>query len=316
MGLNFTESRAKSLYSKMEYKDKDRERDIKKDVKEEFNRIDSWRYRDDQEIWEAWMNTIDRYILQLKYSKWLRVNNEKFWVKDWKATLMTSENIYKNEALSYFKKARNDLVRKYNAVSWIKITSSAENRQLINDIAYDIDKAENDALKKIKLKCNPMQEQKNAMEKSSVVRDRNWNVKIANNWTDVVRQKPMFTQDKKWTLTFTDRSNKPKIHEALKWLFPRGKNYKYKINYKGCTNPNIKSKMMQFTWTWQCWISYDESAKTYLLRDKNWKPIEARALIWEWVTSMEYIWRRGKEEGKYMKSRSFCKKCNNTRKGF
>ena len=197
---------------------------------------------------------------------------------------MTSENIYKNEALSYFKKARNDLVRKYNAVSWIKITSSAENRQLINDIAYDIDKAENDALKKIKLKCNPMQEQKNAMEKSSVVRDRNWNIKVANNWTDVVRQKPMFTQDKKWTLTFTDRSNKPKIHEALKWLFPRGKNYKYKINYKGCTNPNIKSKMMQFTWTWQCWISYDESAKTYLLRDKNWKPIEARALIWEWVT--------------------------------
>ena len=284
MALITSENMAKSTYSKIEYKDKNRERDIKKDVRNEFNRIDSWIYRDDQEIRKAWMNTIDSYILQLKYSKWLRVDNEKFWVKNWKAILIKSENIYKNEALTYFKKARNDLVKKYNAVTWIKITSSNYNKQLINDIAYDIDKAENNALMKIKLKCNPMQEQTNAIEKSSVVRDKKWNVKVAKNWKEVVKQKPMFTQDKNWILTFTDRSNKPTIHEAFRWLFPKGKNYKYKINYKGCTNQSIKNKMTQLTWTWQCWISYDETAKTYLLRDKNWKTIQTRALIWEWVT--------------------------------
>ena len=39
---DFIEEWAKRIYGKMEYKDKDRERDIKKDVREGFNRIDRW----------------------------------------------------------------------------------------------------------------------------------------------------------------------------------------------------------------------------------------------------------------------------------
>ena len=59
MALNLTESQAKAEYSKIEYKNKDRERDIKKDVKNEFSRIEKNHLknfkiiRDDQEIREA-----------------------------------------------------------------------------------------------------------------------------------------------------------------------------------------------------------------------------------------------------------------------
>jgi hypothetical protein len=53
----------------------------------------------------------------------------------------------------------------------MNLTSSAENRRIINQVATDIDEAENEALKKIKLICNPKQENLNAEEESSVVRD-------------------------------------------------------------------------------------------------------------------------------------------------
>lgn len=50
---------ARSVYSKINYKNKDREKDIKKDVKDEFSKIEKNHLkdfkiiRDDQEIWEA-----------------------------------------------------------------------------------------------------------------------------------------------------------------------------------------------------------------------------------------------------------------------
>ncbi|MBR4634098.1 hypothetical protein IKO50_04005 [bacterium] len=52
------------------------------------------------------------------------------------------------------------------------ITSSSENEQQIHDVAKAINTAEEAALKKIKMVCNPKQEQHNAEEDSSVVRDR------------------------------------------------------------------------------------------------------------------------------------------------
>jgi hypothetical protein len=52
------------------------------------------------------------------------------------------------------------------------LTSPAENRRLINAVATDINEAENEALKKIKLVCNPKQENLNAEEECSVARDR------------------------------------------------------------------------------------------------------------------------------------------------
>jgi len=260
---------------------------IKAEVKRRFDDIDSCLYRDDQEIWEAWMNTIDSYIKDLKYAKWLRVYNEDYKVDwNWGAVLVSSENIYKHKALTYFTKARNELVKKFNNVSGIKITSSNENRQLINEVARDIDDAENAALKLIEFKLNPMQQQKNVINRSSA-EDESWEVKV-NNW-EIVRHKPMFTQDKNGVLTFTDRSNKPKINEAIWWLFKsnswrnKGKEIIYQIDYSNCTNQNIKNKMMSLTWTWKCRISFDKQANTYLLRNSDWKPIPTRPLIREGV---------------------------------
>ncbi|MBR6907761.1 hypothetical protein IKN40_04660 [bacterium] len=48
----------------------------------------------------------------------------------------------------------------------MKLTTSAENRELINDVAQRIDNAENEALRQIINYCNPRQEQTNAIEQS------------------------------------------------------------------------------------------------------------------------------------------------------
>ena len=265
------------------YKDKNLDA-IAKDVKEEFNRVDKWWYRDDQEIYQSWMNIIDRYIRHISLAKNMRVDSEKWGVKNGKAELMKSQNIYKEEALKFFKEKRREFSKSWVRLSsWINLTSSAENRRLINKVATDINSAENEALKKIKLVCNPKQENLNAEEDSSVARDRQWNVKL--NWAEIVRQKPMFTVDKGTGLiTFTDRSNPVKIHDSLKWLFKKD-GIVYEIDYTHCKNENIKKKMMNLTW-WEakCLISFDKTKWTYLIRNHEWKTWENRALIWEWVT--------------------------------
>lgn len=265
---------------------------IKQDIKQEFKRIEDntrWWYRDDQEIYEAWENMIDKYISQLSSASWIWVSNEKRWVKDGKAQLVKSENLYKNEALSYFKKAKANFSKRWKEVvkeksylwTWIYITSRAENEKQINQVAASINNAEEAALKKIKMVCNPKQEQTNAVEHSSVEKDNKWNVKV-KNW-EVVRQKPIFTQSKDWIITFTDRSNPMKIHQALGNLF-NDKDKIYRIDYSKCTNKNIKAKMQNLTWWLSCWIKYDKTSKTYVLTDKTWGILSDRALVWEWVT--------------------------------
>ena len=63
------------------------------DVKKEFDRVDKWWYRDDQEIYQAWINIVDWYIRHLSLAKNMRVDSEKYGVKNGKAELMKSENI-------------------------------------------------------------------------------------------------------------------------------------------------------------------------------------------------------------------------------
>lgn len=263
---------------------------IKQDIKKEFKRIESskrWRYRDDQEIYEAWENIISRYISQLSNANWMRVSNEKWWVRDWKAELVKSANLYKWEALKYFRDAKARFSKRWSEVLkehwtlWMYITSSSENEQQIHDVAKAINTAEEAALKKIKMVCNPKQEQHNAEEDSSVVRDRQWTVKV-KNW-EIERQKPLFTQSRDGTLTFTDRTNPLKINQALGNLF-KNKDKVYKIDYSKCTNWNIKAKMQNTIWWLSCWIKYDKNSQTYVLTDKSWKILSKRALVWEWVT--------------------------------
>lgn len=270
--------------------------EIREDVKKEFKKIEkskTRRYRDDQEIYEAWIKVIDNYIRELKNASGLWVNNKKWGVKNWQAQLIESANLYRDEALAYFKAKRDHFDKRWSKVldeknflwTWCYITSSESNRQQIQEVASAINEAEEEALKRIKLVCNVKQGNDNAVEESSVVRDSQWNVKVNREWTEVVRQKPMFTADSKtWLIKFTDRSNPVKIHDALKWLF-KGNNIVYEIDYTNCTNPNIKQKMMQLTW-WEvkCLITYNKEKWTYLIRNSKWETRENRALIWEGVT--------------------------------
>ena len=57
----------------------------------------------------------------------------------------------------------------------------------------------------------------------------------------------------------------------------------YKIDYSTCTNEKIKNKMTALTKTGICYISYDATQKTYLLRDPNGATLPQRVLIREGV---------------------------------
>ena len=263
---------------------------IKQDIKKEFKNIEDskrWRYRDDQEIYEAWEKIISKYINQLSNADWMRVSNEKWWVKNGKAELIKSANLYKWEALKYFKDAKARFSRRWKEVLdehwvfWMYITTSSQNEKQIHEVAKAINTAEETALQKIKKVCNPKQEQHNAVEDSSVVRDNQWNVRV-NNW-EIVRQKPLYTQSADWTLTLTDRTNPIKIHQALGNLF-KDKDKVYRIDYSKCTNQKIKDKMQNTIWWLSCWIKYDKKLQTYVLTDKRWNVLSDRALVWEWVT--------------------------------
>ena len=255
---------------------------IKADVKKEFEKNDSIFIRDDQEIYSAWLNVIKRYRDEVLNSNRLVMKERYIVWKDWKPIIFRSWNEYWKAAKRFFTEAYNKIVDLHNNVKWwIKITSSSENKRLINDVSDKINKAEDAALQKIADYCNPMQEWDNASYHSSVVRDNQWRPKV-NNW-QIERQKPLFTQSKDWTITFTDRTNPLKIHQALGNLF-RNKDKVYKIDYSKCTNQNIKNKMQSLIWWLSCWIKYDNNSKTYVLTDKTWKILSNRALVREWVT--------------------------------
>jgi len=282
---------------------------IREDVKKEFKRIEKsriWRYRDDQEIYEAWENIIDRYINQLSNADWMRIHNRTWWVKDGKARWVPSENLYKWEALKYFIRAKNEFKRKRKEVIkkrsklglhkiGIYITSRGENDLQLDEVANSIDEAENKALERIKEVCNPKQRDHNASEYSTAVRDKRGNIMV-KKW-EVVRQIPLFTHTNDGTLTFTKRVNPIKIDKALGTLFDN-KGVTYRIDYTKCTNPRIKKRMLDTIWWLSCWIRYSQKFGTYVLSDKKWNILSKRALVWEWVTlKQDTILKSQNEDG-------------------
>jgi hypothetical protein len=64
------------------------------------------------------MNIIDRYIRHISLAKNMRVDSEKWGVKNGKAELMKSQNIYKEEALKFFKEKRREFSK-----SWVRLSS-------------------------------------------------------------------------------------------------------------------------------------------------------------------------------------------------
>lgn len=269
---------------------------IKQDIRTEFKRIEKskrWWYRDDQEIYEAWENIIDRYISELSRANWMWVSNGKWWIRNNKAEWIKSENLYKWEALKYFKEAKNRFKKRRHEVleehDWwwgCYITSSKENDDQIEKVAKSINTAEEEALKKIQEVCNPTQKAKNASQYDAVEMDKYWKPKTRKNneWKlELVKQKPLFTVSRDWTSTFTDRVNPMKIDKALGQLF-KDKDNIYRIDYSKCTNTWIKTKIKKLIWGLTCWIAYDTNSKTYVLTDRAWRILTNRALVWEWVT--------------------------------
>ena len=268
------------------YNDRQR-RDIEKDVRKEFDRIDNFWIRDDQEIYNAWLNMIKKYKDEVLRSDRL-VMKERYIMKDWKPVIFRSWNEYWKAAKKYFTEAYNKIVDLHNNVTWlIKFTTDAEDNDLIRKVAIDIDNAENEALRKIEQYCNPMQQWDNASYHSSVKKDNQWNP-VVTNW-QIERQKPMFTQDKKWLITFTDRCNSLSFVDTANnsWLFfkKKGRYPQYTIDYSNCKNQKLKDKMKNSTW-WNSWtLRYDANQKTYFIKWSNWIEVKASSIwIWEWVT--------------------------------
>ena len=120
---------------------------IAKDIKTEFNKIDKLIYRDDQEVYQAWINMAKLYQKQMLSAKYLLTKKEKYIVKDWKAVLFQYGNDYWRAAKRFLDNAINSFISKYkNVKGRIKFTSERERTILISNVARDLNKAEDRAL--------------------------------------------------------------------------------------------------------------------------------------------------------------------------
>ena len=178
--------------------------------------------------------------------------------------IQESGNNWGKWALEPLKNLEKELVDKHNKCEWIK--PFTDNKRLLNDIAHKIDNAENIVLERL-MRNNA---HRDIIQKNSETKD--------------TQGKAFFNFDKKTdTYIFTDRSNKPKIHEVLGQFFTNDKNI-YTIDYSKCTNLKIKSRMQQVLGgTSSCLIKYDKKTWTYNLIS-NGAIVDERALIWEWVS--------------------------------
>ncbi|MFC2495494.1 MAG: hypothetical protein ACFNWZ_04835, partial [Candidatus Absconditicoccaceae bacterium] len=217
---------------------------IQKQLSNKFEKDKQWRIRDDQEIYLAGQAIINETIGKIQESK----NNWGKW------------------ALEPLKTLEKELVDKHNSCNRIGLFTDNENKRLLNDIAHKIDNAENIVLERLM--------------RNNAHRD----ITQKNTETKDTQGKSFFNFDKKTdTYTFTDRSNKLKIHEVLGQFFTNDKNI-YTIDYSKCTNLKIKSRMQQVLGgTSSCLIKYDKKTGTYNLIS-NGAIVDERALIWEGVS--------------------------------
>lgn len=192
---------------------------IQKQLSNKFEKDKQWRIRDDQEIYLAGQAIINETIGKIQKSG----NNWGKW------------------ALEPLKTLEKELVDKHNSCNRIGLFTDNENKRLLNDIAQKIDNAENIVLERL--------------VRNNAHRD----IIQKNTETKDTQGKSFFNFDKKTdTYIFTDRSNKPKIHEVLGQFFTNDKNI-YTIDYSKCTNLKIKNKMQQVLGgTSSCLIKYDK----------------------------------------------------------
>ena len=217
---------------------------IQKQLSNKFEKDKQWRIRDDQEIYLAGQAIINETIGKIQKSG----NNWGKW------------------SLEPLKTLEKELVDKHNSCNRIGLFTDNENKRLLNDIAQKIDNAENIVLERL--------------VRNNTHRD----IIQKNTETKDTQGKSFFNFDKKTdTYTFTDRSNKLKIHKVLGQFFTNDKNI-YTIDYSKCTNLKIKSRMQQVLGgTSSCLIKYDKKTWTYNLIS-NGAIVDERALIWEWVS--------------------------------
>jgi len=271
---------------KIEYNDiyiNKKEEEFAEEVENKFKQIDVRWMRDDQEIYEAWQIVLDDCINKITNAKAMRVNNKEIQGDK----VIETQNLYMDEALEslreskkHFQERRNKVVEEHNRLGLgCRITTTTENKQLIAGIANIIEKAEEDALKTIRLKCNPMQETKNAVLESSIKTDENGNY-IIDNW-EIVRQKPMYEMSNDGTLTFTNRCNSLLPKYAFQGLFK--KDEIYEIDYAGCKKTSIIERIKRLTWETKLLLTKDPSWN-FLLMNSKWEIRENETIIYEWVT--------------------------------
>lgn len=129
------------------YENKSRDT-IHKDLKNEFKSVEHKNglgFRDDQEIYQAWTNIIDRYLKEIKWDK---------------------SNYYWNRSLEPLSICKEELNKKYKLCEWWKLLT--ENDKLLNDISSDIDNAENEVLRRL-LVNKDLRELKQLEQKSKTI---------------------------------------------------------------------------------------------------------------------------------------------------
>jgi hypothetical protein len=99
------------------------------------------------------------------------------------------------------------------------------------------------------------------------------------------------TETEDWQWTFTSAANKPNL-EGILWNILHEQT-RWGINYKNCSNQNIKNTMKKVLWWLEWYIEKrtDSTGKTTLiLLNTKGEIVNARPLIWEWVQLITPWW--------------------------
>lgn len=112
----------------VQYKNKWRDI-IHEDLRKEFKKVEKKNglgFRDDQEVFKAWQNIIDKYLKEITWDR---------------------SSVYWRWSLEPLKNCKQELINKYNKCEWWKLLTS--NEVLLNNISSDIDNAENEVLNRL-----------------------------------------------------------------------------------------------------------------------------------------------------------------------
>jgi hypothetical protein len=209
--------------------------------------------------------------LQTEYQKneWYTVKYASAMSKAVDAVIqkIKGDDIADPKIIAIWNKLKDNLKNVTNALSSLRSRGGDYHKQQINDLAHQIDNAENEVIKilsQVEVKCDEQN-------------------RIDINNCDPQWQQEYFTQKDDGILNLTSATNKPKIHDVLWSIMKEGE--AWKIDYSSCKNPTIKTKMIAAIWWTSCYlIKWIDSAKnqTFVLQS-NGKILDQRALIWEWV---------------------------------